>query len=95
MRTVRSAELLAPVQLEMVEAVLAAGLVGHNGHGTGEVEGARSGFHGDLIVIFYLLTIPSLTYVIGALASGNPLAAVGGSREMKSGGKATRQCGTR
>jgi len=42
-----------------------------------------SGFQGDLIVIFYLLTIPSLTYVIGALASGNPLAAVGGSREMK------------
>jgi NADH-quinone oxidoreductase subunit H len=30
-----------------------------------------------------LLTIPSLTYILGALASGNPLAAVGGSREMK------------
>ena len=45
--------------------------------------GINSGFHGDLIVIFYLLTIPSLTYVIGALASGNPLAAVGASREMK------------
>jgi NADH-quinone oxidoreductase subunit H len=34
-------------------------------------------------VIFYLLTIPSFSYVIGALASGNPLAAIGGSREMK------------
>ena len=45
--------------------------------------GIHAGFQGDLIVIFYLLTIPSLTYVIGALASGNPLAAVGGSREMK------------
>ncbi len=45
--------------------------------------GISTGFRGDLIVIFYLLTIPSLTYVIGALASGNPLAAVGGSREMK------------
>jgi NADH-quinone oxidoreductase subunit H len=45
--------------------------------------GITSGFRGDLIVIFYLLTIPSLTYVMGALASGNPLAAVGGSREMK------------
>ena len=45
--------------------------------------GITTGFHGDLIVIFYLLTIPSLTYVIGALSSGNPLAAVGGSREMK------------
>ena len=42
-----------------------------------------TGFRGDVIVIFYLLTIPSLSYIIGALASGNPLAAVGGSREMK------------
>ncbi len=43
----------------------------------------NTGFKGDVIVIFYLLTIPSLTYIIGALASGNPLAAVGASREMK------------
>ena len=42
-----------------------------------------AGFTGDIIVIFYILTIPSLTYIIGALASGNPLAAVGASREMK------------
>ncbi len=42
-----------------------------------------TGFRGDLIVIFYLLTIPSFSYIVGALASGNPLAAVGGSREMK------------
>jgi NADH-quinone oxidoreductase subunit H len=42
-----------------------------------------AGFRGDLIVIFYLLTIPSLTYIIGALASGNPLGAIGASREMK------------
>jgi NADH-quinone oxidoreductase subunit H len=42
-----------------------------------------TGFHGDLLVIFYLLTIPSFSYIIGSLASGNPLAAVGGSREMK------------
>jgi NADH-quinone oxidoreductase subunit H len=41
------------------------------------------GFEGDVIVIFYLLTIPSLTYIIGALASGNPLASVGASREIK------------
>ncbi len=45
--------------------------------------GITSGFQGDLIVIFYLLTIPSFSYIIGSLASGNPLAAVGGSREMK------------
>ena len=43
----------------------------------------NSGFRGDLLVIFYLLTIPSFSYIIGSLASGNPLAAVGGSREMK------------
>jgi len=42
-----------------------------------------TGFRGDVLVIFYLLTIPSFSYIIGALASGNPLAAVGGSREMK------------
>jgi len=42
-----------------------------------------TGFKGDLLVIFYLLTIPSFSYIIGALASGNPLAAIGGSREMK------------
>ncbi len=42
-----------------------------------------TGFKGDLLVIFYLLTIPSFSYIMGALASGNPLAAVGGSREMK------------
>jgi len=45
--------------------------------------GLKSGFSGDIIVIFYMLTIPSLTYIIGALASGNPLASVGASREMK------------
>jgi NADH-quinone oxidoreductase subunit H len=42
-----------------------------------------AGFKGDLIVVFYLLTIPSLTYIIGALASGNPIGAIGASREMK------------
>lgn len=45
--------------------------------------GITSGFEGDLIVIFYMLVIPSLAFIIGALASGNPLAAVGASREMK------------
>jgi NADH-quinone oxidoreductase subunit H len=45
--------------------------------------GIKSGFNGDIIVIFYMLTIPSLTSIIGALAAGNPLASVGASREMK------------
>ena len=43
----------------------------------------QTGFKGDIIVIFYLLTIPSLSYIIGAMASGNPLASIGASREMK------------
>lgn len=45
--------------------------------------GFKSGFSGDIIVIFYMLAIPSVTYMIGALAAGNPLASVGASREMK------------
>lgn len=45
--------------------------------------GINSGLRGDMLVIFYLLTIPSFSYIMGALSSGNPLAAVGGSREMK------------
>lgn len=45
--------------------------------------GIDGGFSGDLIVIIYVLNIPSISYIIGGLASGNPLAAVGASREMK------------
>ena len=43
----------------------------------------ETGFRGDIIVIFYLLTLPSFSYITGSLASGNPIAAVGASREMK------------
>ena len=42
-----------------------------------------TGFTGDIIVIFYLLNIPALAFIIGALASGNPLASIGASREIK------------
>jgi len=41
------------------------------------------GFVGDLIVVLYLLTLPSLGVIIGGAASRNPLGAVGASREMK------------
>lgn len=47
------------------------------------VFGFGYGFQGDLIVVFYLMMIPSVSYIIGALASGNPLANLGASREMK------------
>ena len=40
-------------------------------------------FAGDLIVVMYLLALPSLSMILGAFASQNPLASLGGSREMK------------
>ena len=40
-------------------------------------------FLGDLIVVIYLLTIPSIALIISGAASGNPLASLGASREMK------------
>ena len=40
-------------------------------------------FVGDLIVVMYLLTVPSQALILGAFASANPLASLGGSREMK------------
>jgi len=43
----------------------------------------QTGFSGDILVIFYLLNIPPLCYILGAMASGNPLASVGASREIK------------
>jgi len=43
----------------------------------------ESGFTGDLIVLLYLLVLPSLAVILGGIASKNPLASVGASREMK------------
>ena len=40
-------------------------------------------FSGDLIVVMYLLTLPALSVILGAFTSRNPLASLGGSREMK------------
>jgi NADH-quinone oxidoreductase subunit H len=40
-------------------------------------------FIGDIIVVVYLLTIPSISIIMGGFASANPLASVGASREMK------------
>lgn len=41
------------------------------------------GFVGDIIVLIYLLTIPSIALMIGACASGSPVSVLGASREMK------------
>ncbi|MGQ9615627.1 MAG: respiratory chain complex I subunit 1 family protein [Spirochaetota bacterium] len=40
-------------------------------------------FLGDILVVIYLLAIPSISIMIGGFASGNPLARIGASREMK------------
>jgi NADH-quinone oxidoreductase subunit H len=40
-------------------------------------------FVGDLIVLIYLLMMPALGVVLGSFASRNPLASIGGSREIK------------
>lgn len=40
-------------------------------------------FLGDLLVALYLLVIPSISIILGGFASGNPLASLGASREIK------------
>lgn len=40
-------------------------------------------FVGDSIVVLYIMTIPAISMILGASASGNPLGILGGSREMK------------
>ncbi|NQS99899.1 MAG: NADH-quinone oxidoreductase subunit H [Candidatus Omnitrophica bacterium] len=41
------------------------------------------GFIGDLLVVIYLMIIPSISIIMGGFASRNPLASLGASREMK------------
>ena len=43
----------------------------------------KIGFIGDIIVVLYLLILPALSLILGGFASGNPLASLGASREMK------------
>jgi len=43
----------------------------------------EAGFVGDVIVVLYLLAIPSLAIILGGSFSGNPHASVGAGREMK------------
>lgn len=67
---------MAPV-LGLASAVLVATLLWMNNINTANT------FIGDLIVTIYLLTVPSLSIIMGGFASGNPLASLGSSREMK------------
>jgi NADH-quinone oxidoreductase subunit H len=40
-------------------------------------------FVGDLIVVIYLLLLPSISIILGGFSSANPLASLGASRELK------------
>jgi len=72
----RSAFILAPI-LGISGMIVASGMLG-----AVSLNPAR-GFTGDLIVMICLLAVPSLALFIGGLASRNPLASIGASREMK------------
>lgn len=44
---------------------------------------AEEAFVGDVIVVIYLMVLPSLAFILGSSASASPHAAIGASREMK------------
>jgi NADH-quinone oxidoreductase subunit H len=68
--------LLSPY-LGFLGAGLVATILGQN------VIYGNAGFNGDLIVVIYLLLIPTIAMILGAFSSRNPLASVGASRELK------------
>jgi len=68
--------LLAPV-LGLASTILVASILWVN------ILAPSEGFVGDLIVVVYLLAIPSISLILGGFASGNPYASLGASREMK------------
>jgi NADH-quinone oxidoreductase subunit H len=72
----KSMFLVAPM-LGFASAVMVSALLWMN-----NMDISRS-FLGDIIVVVYLLAIPSISIMLGGFASGNPLARVGSSREMK------------
>jgi len=72
----RNVFLLAPL-FGIAGASLAAGLLGY------VLLFPDRGFLGDVVVLVYLLLIPAISLIIGGGSSGNPMAVVGASREMK------------
>lgn len=60
-----------------LSAVLVATILGIT------VGSLKESFNGDLIVVLYLLIIPAISLIVGASSSGNPLASIGASRELK------------
>ena len=61
----------------LASAALVASMIGAAGLDPGR------GFVGDLIVLVYLMMLPSIALIAGGAASRNTLASVGVSREMK------------
>lgn len=49
----------------------------------GNILRPEAAYAGDIIVLLYLLVIPSVSLILGGFASGNPYASLGASREMK------------
>jgi len=72
----RTVFLLSPL-FGLAGIALAAALLGH------VMLWPDEGFIGDVVVLVYLLVIPTIALIIGASSSGNPMASVGASREMK------------
>lgn len=68
--------LLAPV-VGLASVMIASTLLWVNNMNT------QATFMGDLIVALYLLSMPSISLMMGGFASRNPLASLGASREMK------------
>jgi NADH-quinone oxidoreductase subunit H len=74
----------APVWLFLSAPLIGLAAVGAASTIIGRSLAAPTGsFVGDLFVLLYLLTMPALATILGSFASRNPLASVGGSREMK------------
>jgi NADH-quinone oxidoreductase subunit H len=73
----RTVFMLSPI-VSFASVTVAATIVGLN-----IMRPGYYGFDGDVIVCVYLLLIPSLCLILGSGASGNPLASIGSSREIK------------
>lgn len=75
--------LVALAAVSLAATILLGQVLWQNGLLASQGGGSAHGLVGDLVVVLYLLAVPSLALVMGASASNNPFASVGASREMK------------